>query len=135
MSNPEDRESVRELYARYAHTIDEGHFEEWAACFTEDGVFEEKELGRFAGREALIAMAQDFRAGLDGAQQRHIIDNVSFQLEGDRGVGTCNLTHHVTRGGLTELTGVGVYHDKLRKVNGQWRFESRLVLFDTARQA
>jgi 3-phenylpropionate/cinnamic acid dioxygenase small subunit len=131
MFDPEDRENVRELYARYAHTIDEGQFEQWADCFTDDGVFDTRELGRFVGRDALLKMARDYRAGLNGAQQRHIIDNVSFSLEGGQGTGTCNLSHFVTRDGVTQLTGVGVYRDLLRKVNGNWRFESRIVGFDT----
>jgi 3-phenylpropionate/cinnamic acid dioxygenase small subunit len=131
MFNAEDREKVRELHARYAHTIDEGRFEDWAACFTDDGIFETKALGRFVGREALVAMARDFRVALKGAQQRHIIDNVGFQLDGDAGVGTCNLSHYITRDGVTELNGVGVYHDQLRRVGGEWYFASRIVVFDT----
>jgi hypothetical protein len=134
MFDAKEREDLRDLYARYAHTIDEGQFEQWAACFTDEGVFEAKELGRFTGRDALIRMARDFRVGLKGAQQRHIMDNVYFEVAGDSGTGTCNLSHFITRDGVTELTGIGVYRDKLKKVNGEWRFESRIVLFDTDRR-
>jgi 3-phenylpropionate/cinnamic acid dioxygenase small subunit len=134
MFNVEDRENIRDLYARYAHAIDEGHFAEWASCFTDDGLFVAEPLGRFVGHAALVEMARDFRTSLKGAQQRHIMDNVSFTLEGDRGTGTCNLTHFITRDGVTELVGVGVYHDKLKKVGGQWRFESRIVTLDAGGQ-
>jgi 3-phenylpropionate/cinnamic acid dioxygenase small subunit len=132
MYNIEDRENVRELHARYAHTIDEGRLEEWTECFTPDGVFQAAELGRFEGRPAMLKMARDYRASLNGAQQRHIMSNVSFKLEGDRGEGTCNLSHYITRDGVTQMHGIGVYRDRLRKIGNQWLFESRIVLFDTA---
>jgi len=44
----EDREQIRELYARYAIYLDSSKFEEWVNCFTEDGIFESPPLGKHA---------------------------------------------------------------------------------------
>ena len=49
----EDREQIRELYARYAFTIDHGPYEDWVKCFTEDGVFDSPRMGRHEGHDAL----------------------------------------------------------------------------------
>jgi hypothetical protein len=40
MSEHEDLEEVRELYNRYALSVDEDRADELAGCFTPDGVFE-----------------------------------------------------------------------------------------------
>ena len=59
-------EQIRQLYARYAHSVDEGRFEDWADLWTADGVFEATGMGTFVGRENMIAMLADFRRGLEG---------------------------------------------------------------------
>ena len=41
----EDREQIRELYARYAIYLDSSKFEEWVNCFTEDGTFTDESIG------------------------------------------------------------------------------------------
>ena len=45
----QDHDEIRQLYARYAHTIDTGDAEGWADTFTVDGVF-----GNAHGRAALV---------------------------------------------------------------------------------
>ena len=49
----DDREQIRELYARYAFTIDHGPYEDWVKCFTSNGIFESPRLGRHEGEDAL----------------------------------------------------------------------------------
>jgi 3-phenylpropionate/cinnamic acid dioxygenase small subunit len=136
MINYEDREMVRELYSRYAHTLDEGRNEEWVDCFTPDGVFDSPWVGRHAGRENLLAMVSA-SAGteLGRVKQRHLMANISLDLEEDQGTGTCNFTYYWTREGKTELIAIGVYQDSLRKIDGRWRFARRLIRLDSERPA
>ncbi len=131
MSEIEDREEIRELYVRYALTIDEDRREDWVACFTDDGVFESPRLGRYAGREALLKFTRVYKESQAGARVRHIVSNISLQLDGDRATGTCYLIYYHTKDRKTELAAVGGYRDKLRKVGGRWLFESRTVFIDT----
>ena len=49
MLTSQDHGEIRQLYARYAHTIDTGEAEGWADTFTADGVF-----GNAHGRAALV---------------------------------------------------------------------------------
>ena len=61
----EDREQIRELYARYAFYIDSSKFEEWVNCFTEDGIFESP-LARQARRPRGAAQVLRFVPGIMG---------------------------------------------------------------------
>ncbi len=129
----EDREEIRELYARYAHTIDDGRFEEWIECFTEDGVFESPRFGKHSGRDGLRRFAAIYKESLGGAKPFHQITNVMFKVEGDRARGSCYLTYYHCKDGKTALSAAGHYTDQLRKSDGQWRFESRKVSIDGAK--
>jgi len=126
----EDREQIRELYARYALYIDSSRFEEWVGCFTEDGVFESPRLGKHVGRDALRKFTASYKESWAGAQVRHMMVNVSFDVHGDHAHGTCNLIYYHIKGGKTELAAVGGYHDELRKVSGDWLFSHRKVFVD-----
>jgi len=126
----EDREQIRELYARYALYIDGSKFEEWVNCFTEDGIFESPPLGKHAGHAALRKFCASYKESWAGAQVRHMMVNVSFDVHGDHAHGTCNLIYFHIKGGKTELTAVGGYRDELRKVNGNWQFAHRQVFVD-----
>jgi ketosteroid isomerase-like protein len=126
----EDREQIRELYARYALYIDSGRFEEWLNCFTDDGIFESPRLGTHVGREGLRKFTASYKESWAGAQVRHMMVNVSFDIHGDHAHGTCNLIYYHIKGGKTELAAVGGYQDELRKVNGDWLFSHRKVFVD-----
>src|SRR6266404_1328654 len=101
----EDREQIRELYARYALYID-------------------------AGQAALRKFCASYKESCGGAQVRHMMVNVSFDVHGDHAHGTCNLIYFHIKGGKTELAAVGGYRDELRKINGNWQFAHRQVYVD-----
>ncbi len=105
----EEREQVRELYARYAFTIDYNRFEEWVRCFTEDGVFESPIFGRHQGSQGLLKFTAQYKESMGGAKVVHVMSNVTFRLDGEHGTGD---------------------EDHLRRVNGEWLFESRKVHID-----
>ncbi len=126
----EDREQIRELYARYAMAIDTSDYDAWVDCFTEDGVFESTRFGRHAGAQGLRRFTAIYRESLGGAQVRHVITNETFQIEGDRGTGACYLVYYHCKDGRVQQTAVGHYRDRLRKAGGKWRFESRQVALD-----
>ncbi|HEV3109048.1 MAG TPA: nuclear transport factor 2 family protein [Candidatus Binataceae bacterium] len=132
MFNHEDREKVRELFARFCHSIDEGRYEEWVGTFTPDGVFDSPVAGRHAGREGLLKFTRELTASEMGkARQRHLVTNLIMSLEPDRGTALCNLTVYVTRDGVTSLLLVGGYNTQLRKVGGEWYFLNVKPFVDT----
>jgi 3-phenylpropionate/cinnamic acid dioxygenase small subunit len=132
MFNLEDREKVRELFARFCHSIDEGRYEQWVNTFTPDGVFDSPVAGRHAGRDGLLRFTRNLASSEMGkVKQRHLITNLSMSLEADRGTTVCNLTVWVTRDGATTLLLVGGYNTRLRKMDGEWYFENVTPFVDT----
>lgn len=126
----EDYEEIRELYARYADTLDNGRYAEWLELFAADGSFESSRFGRHTGREGLEKFTRIYRESLGGAQARHIIANVLFTIDGDRAAGSCYLIYSHCKEGRVQQTTFANYRDTLRRVDGRWRFLSRKVSLD-----
>jgi 3-phenylpropionate/cinnamic acid dioxygenase small subunit len=126
----EDHEQIRDLYARYAYTIDYGPPEEWISCFTEDGVFESPRFGRHSGSDGLRRFVTMSKEANGSAKVRHMLTNVAFQINGDTATGACYLTYYHCKNGKATLEALGRYEDELRKVNGDWLFRSRRVHVD-----
>jgi 3-phenylpropionate/cinnamic acid dioxygenase small subunit len=126
----EDREQIRELYARYAYTVDLYRYPEWVQCFTDDGIFDSPIFGQFRGPEGLLKFTAQYKESQGGAQVRHMMSNVTFQVDGDTATGGCYLTYFHCRDSKVSLSAVGRYEDRLRKVDGEWRFERRKVIID-----
>ncbi|HVB66875.1 MAG TPA: nuclear transport factor 2 family protein [Acetobacteraceae bacterium] len=127
----EDRLAISDLFVRYTCAIDAGDVETLVACFTEDGALESPAVGVYAGREAIRAFAQRFaRFRQGGSQLRHVISNLVVQVQGDRAHATCYLTVFLTRDGSSRLLAPGQYDCELRKTDGAWRFQKRIVRHD-----
>ena len=127
---PDDREQIRELYARYAIFVDSMRFEEWVNTFTPDGVFESPLFGKFAGHDILRKFTQQYHESWNGGGVRHMMVNVSFDIIGDTATGFCNLIYFSIKDGKSELSATGGYNDTLRKLNGEWLFTHRKVFID-----
>jgi hypothetical protein len=128
----EDREKVRELYARYTHSLDEGRMDDWVNCFTPDGTFESAWVGRLSGRAELLGRSGDNRR-LANLQFRHITSDLVFKLDGNTGSGRCNVIFFITREGTIVYVGVGYYSDRLTKIADEWFFANRVERLDTAK--
>jgi 3-phenylpropionate/cinnamic acid dioxygenase small subunit len=126
----EDREQIRELYARYAFTIDYGPYEEWLKCFTLDGVFDSPRFGHHVGHDGLRRFTEIYKESMGSGQVRHMMTNVIFRIDGDSATGGCYLTYYHCKNGRATLEAVGRYEDQLRKVGGEWLFQSRKVHID-----
>lgn len=115
----EDVVAIQQLIARYAHALDAGNGKEWAATFTEDGVFKFVDSNRVvAGREQIAALV---RPGRKPYESRHNLQSPWIEVNGD--TATLKAYLIVTRG--TEVIVTGSYDDTLRRVNGQWLFSER----------
>ena len=116
-----DKLEILELAARYNHAIDFADGEAWAGTFTEDGVFNggpQPVVGHAALAGFVGGFAQNF-----GGKGRHWTNNHVIDGDGDTATHTCYL--NLLNGKDSVIT--GRYHDKLQKVDGQWRFTERNV--------
>jgi len=116
----EDWFGINNIFIRYANSLDHGDVEAVVECFSEDASLESPVLGKFSARLK--------REG--GTQFRHVVSNLAVDVEGDRAHAICYLLDFMTRDGKTELLSPGEYDCTLRKTDGRWRFERRLVAMD-----
>jgi uncharacterized protein (TIGR02246 family) len=127
----EDRLAISDLFTRYTCALDAGDVETLVDCFTADATLVSPAVGRHAGHAAIRAFAERFarfRAG--GSQLRHVISNLMMQVDGERAHATCYLTVFLTRDGKSRLLAPGGYDCDLRKADGVWRFQNRVVHHD-----
>ncbi|MCK9519097.1 MAG: nuclear transport factor 2 family protein [Dehalococcoidia bacterium] len=124
----EDQLAIQQLYARYNHAIDFGRADEWAACFTADGVFSSGASGEFTGTEALSAFAKGFAERI---KARHWINNLVLEASDEGAQGSCYL-QLLRLGGDTpaSILTTGVYEDTLVCTPEGWKFVRRTVTPD-----
>jgi hypothetical protein len=123
------RAALLELHALYANTIDEGHAEAWAACFTADGVLRTSRPLRVVGREALAAFAADWHLS-SGGQPRHMTWNHRFEASGAEVLGTCYAALLRTAGARVEVDFTAVYRDRFASTAAGWLIRERFVTID-----
>ena len=115
-----------DLVARYNWAIDHGEADAWAACFTADGVFESGPSSVTAtGTAELAEFARGFAARSAGV--RHWVSNVAVEGTGDEASLRCYLLLVDTRNAPPSLLRAAEYDDRLRRVDGAWRFTHRRV--------
>ncbi len=126
----QDREEIRELYARYSIALDQGDFAGWIDCFAEDAVFDSPRFGNYVGRNGLKRFIEVYKESLGGAKVLHINSNLSFHVDGDHGTGICYYTYFHCKEGRASLAALGHYRDRLRRYDSGWKFERREVFLD-----
>jgi len=112
----EDRDAIRDLFARYCLYIDAGKAGEWAATFTDDGEF-------LAGGDPLVGRdaLEAFAASIPSGTLHHMVLNEVIDIDGDRA--TCCASVFVTSKGAVVTTGRS--EDELRRINNSWRIARR----------
>ena len=124
----DDRVEIQMLGARYNHAIDFHDHEAWADTFVPDGCFISPQ-GQRDGRDQLIEFSHDSAARPPA--RRHWTNNWVIDGEGDDATSSCYLNLvDVTNHGAILVT--GIYRDRLRKVDGAWKFVERNVSIDSA---
>lgn len=130
----DEKFAIMELISRYNHAIDGGDPDGVAACFVPDGVFQGRS-GRFVGRAELRKLGMTASPALI---PRHVVSNVLIEPRPDE-PDAANVKSHlfyyeVNASGFYFKTS-GVYTDVVVKVDGAWRFRSRLMTLDVAKPA
>lgn len=131
LSEVEDRLKIHDLFVRYTFAVDDWDESRLLGCFTEDGVLETPILGgKFAGREGQREFVRAGRSRGEGRQTRHVFSNLDVQLDGNRAKALAYFVVYTTRSGRSEISVVGRYDCRLRKLGSDWFFEHRQVFVD-----
>jgi len=127
----EDRAAIQDLLSRYCQYTDSADQAGWVGLFTEDGSMD---LGMgdppFVGREALGAFSSRLRAG----GGLHMSANPVIEQDGDE----ASVASYVVVVGGEDDPRVrlgGRYLDRLRRVDGDWRFASRQLVVQMRQKA
>lgn len=133
------RQEIAEVLSRYAVFVDAGEFDRLETLFAGDAIFDitpdpkivpVPAVGRRQIREILEGR-YDVVSKVD--QRRHLITNLVIdELSDDEAVTRCFLTvlSVPKSGGPVELRGTGVYHDRLRRLDGSWLIAERRLVLD-----
>jgi uncharacterized protein (TIGR02246 family) len=120
----EDRDAIRDLTARSCLFIDTGRAEEWAALWTEDGVFDLGGGRIVRGRDEL----REHAAHLVPGTVHHLATNLVINVDGD--TATNEMSMLLTSKGTITL--VARVHDVLRRVDGRWLLHHKSYDVDQA---
>jgi uncharacterized protein (TIGR02246 family) len=121
-----DKDEIRELLARYCFALDAEWFEDMAALFTPDGVWETA-FGTGSGRDGIVAQARSIAKGRPRPKHVHLTTNIVIDLTGDTATARSNwmLIQNSPDGPV--IGSGGAYSDRLVKVDGQWLFRHRTI--------
>ncbi|MFF7726124.1 nuclear transport factor 2 family protein [Streptomyces sp. NPDC008001] len=126
---------VQHFYAHQMHHLDARRFEEYAATFTEDGVFQHSPGAEPAvGHAGIVEELVNFHKKFDGdpVTRRHWFNQIALDPQDD---GTVKSTVYalvvtVRPGGKPEINPSCTVHDTLVVTEGEVRLKSRLITHD-----
>ena len=121
-----DKLAIQELFARYAHAIDDLDPAAWVACFTADGIFQ---VGTRAmqGTAALRGYAD---VHVREIRCRHMMSNFLYEVRGNEAAGQCSMLATLATAGGYRIFAQGRYVDRLVRQDGVWRIAHRKVETD-----
>jgi uncharacterized protein (TIGR02246 family) len=127
----EEKEAIRDLMSAYCFHVDNGEFDQFAALFAEDGIFEAGPLGKLRGRKAIrdFIAAQVPRQG-EGPARKHCTLNHLIRVNGSEAHADSYIVVLRASGEGIIASLAGRYEDLLLKVDGEWRFKLRRIHFD-----
>lgn len=121
----EDISAIKELNARYNFAIDECESEDWAQCFTEDGVFNALLEGHTpTGTEELRAFVKVCNEAF--GNMRHLTTNEIINVSGNSATQKCYLLFFNDLDNRVEGH-ICVYNDTLVRQDGEWKYSRRDV--------
>ena len=124
----EEKDAIREMFAKYCFYTDSGQFEKYAALFTEDCDWDGGPFGRQQGRANLLAM---LKSGGDSATKlRHSTTNIVIEVNGNEARATSYIQVLGVGGEAPVIFFAGLYFDHLVKQNGKWMFKQRKIRTD-----
>ncbi len=126
----DDLAQIQHLIAKYAHAWDGGDPAGWSETFTEDGEFTLQGKS-YRGRDALQAFCRSRttdRSSFRPLVLQHWANNVVVEIDGDEGEGKAMfLMIKRAESGAGEIVFMGKSRDRYRRVDGRWKFVSRVT--------
>jgi 3-phenylpropionate/cinnamic acid dioxygenase small subunit len=127
----DDRATLHDVYARYAHAFDGADADAWAALFAAEGRFVPPGVPEVVGTEALKTFVAA-RAS-DAPGMRHVMSNVLVEATSAGARGSAYFFCLRLGGdGQFRLRNFGRYDDEFVQEDGAWKIASRTVISELA---
>ena len=133
MISTEDKIAIGELVARFCHYSDFGEWEKLASLYTPDIVTEMDGIPfGYEGIEQQVAHARESDLRTEGCN-RHYCFNLVVEDDGEGGAVANYMFMNVNAGKQrleARIVVTGRHVDRVVKVDGEWKFKRRRVIFD-----
>lgn len=126
MTYADDMWAIHRLCSRFGSTRDLNQHDEWVSLFTQDGSFEIPRIGPRRGHHDLRILSEELQLP-DGVQAKHYVSNIDVAIDGDKASGTACFQFFKIVDGAPVLAAIGTYIDRFRRVEGEWKFASRVA--------
>jgi SnoaL-like domain len=140
----EDQLAIQKVVmGEYPHAMDQRRIKDYSQLWAEDGIFVIPSLATLHGPKAIFQLMSNPNAFAEPSksgdpprpeprnyQVPHMIGSLAYEVKGDTATGIAYWTETTLVDGKPAVVGAGHYEDKLRKVNGQWKFAQRTVVRD-----
>ena len=125
--------AVETLIFTYAERVDLGDFEGAGEVFAHGGRQFGTDGTPLGGPELAEALRSSFRLHDGSPRTKHVTTNVLIDPDEEAGTATARSYFAVTlatRELPIQIIAAGRYHDAFERVDGAWRFRSRVILLD-----
>jgi ketosteroid isomerase-like protein len=121
----EDERGILDTLYTYAHGIDHGLQDEYAACWTEDAILYWPAREPLAGRDAIMRAFHEHTHAPD-KYHKHFMAEARILVDGDRATSDCYFARLDDYDEGPQIRSFGRYRDVLvRGQDGRWRFHER----------
>jgi hypothetical protein len=125
----EDREGIRELLSLYGFNADVGRVEQYLDCWTDDGLYDNREQRQYRGRtelEELLRSPSGYHKLEIENRSQHAIGNLIIRIEGDTAWAEGYSSMIIGDEEGARLRSAAYNHWDFVRVDGGWRMKRRL---------
>ncbi|MYH72514.1 MAG: hypothetical protein F4153_08070 [Acidimicrobiia bacterium] len=141
------QEAVRQLLYTASRHLDAGEYEQWIGLFTSNGRYRAMSVDNAEMNSPLTIIDDrvetmhdrgemiDKYWSIEPTRTNHVVSNIEIDFDGDAAADV----HSVfvvfvseISDGRVEIQAMGRYQDRVRDVDGEWRFEDRVAVYDNA---
>ena len=149
MKDPKDLYfAIERPFADYCACLDEGEIEQWPTLFTETGCYQMISRENYDQGYPIPLVLLDSRAMMEDrvyslrnanifSPHRYRHAQSGIRVTGQNGefvaVSSSYIVAQTLDDGETQLYQAGSYYDELVEIDGELKFQKRLVVYDTAR--
>lgn len=125
----EGKMAILNLCTRYNYALDHRDLEACVGVFAGDAIYELGQRRRCEGIDEIRVFLETLSRTETGTTYRNFTDNHQFDMAGDVVTHSSYAMYLAIKESGTTI-GMAMFYDKVKKVDGEWRFIHRKVAFE-----